>query len=557
MLGAQAYWGALFIKLFGFSFLAVRLSTVPLAAGCAAVLYLLHRRADLPAGLALFGTLAVTLSPLFIPHAASFMTEVPSLFLFLLSIYGYSRVAESLDNASDPAAQRSAFWWIGFGGWLLFGLAAGLLGGTVRQVYWLVPVLVPAFLVVRGVTFRRLPLASALLVISSLVGLDSAIVFSKWFEDQPYVVHEKIAAGIAYLLSGGEAVAYLCRVVISMTQTVGLLIFPLLITLPLLYRRWLVNQRLAWFRLGGALAIGACYWVLACLCQEGVWVLAPCGNTFQYMVGAAPAPPESVLRTLPEVVWIACFVAVTVLSCGALGLLVANRLWPRSRRPEEQAGQRIPAVIELLLVFSAGYFPLLLLKALLPDGIIYDRYLLPIFPLATMGYLLMFQRWTGRDRFPLAAWFVLGLFGFYGVAQMHDYFAQLRARVIATQYLERRGIPRTRIMAGFEYDSWTQLEVAGHYNDSRIEKPEDAYIPPPESLGFNTIAGHWRNTPVVRPDYVVVLAEHPDLLTTDIPPTDYWCCLPPFRRCLQVQMTIPGASSSLRPPQIPALPPKP
>src|SRR6202011_661080 len=40
MLGWQIVWGALFIKLFGFSFTVVRLSTVPLAMASA---YLLHQ----------------------------------------------------------------------------------------------------------------------------------------------------------------------------------------------------------------------------------------------------------------------------------------------------------------------------------------------------------------------------------------------------------------------------------------------------------------------------------------------------------------------------------
>src|SRR5215813_7810762 len=39
MVGAQAFWGALFIKLFGFSFLTTRLSTAPLALGCCLLTY--------------------------------------------------------------------------------------------------------------------------------------------------------------------------------------------------------------------------------------------------------------------------------------------------------------------------------------------------------------------------------------------------------------------------------------------------------------------------------------------------------------------------------------
>ena len=47
MLGLQAYWGALFIKLFGFSFTVLRLSILPLAALCGSVAYGLGRTCGL------------------------------------------------------------------------------------------------------------------------------------------------------------------------------------------------------------------------------------------------------------------------------------------------------------------------------------------------------------------------------------------------------------------------------------------------------------------------------------------------------------------------------
>jgi len=135
-----------------------------------------------------------------------------------------------------------------------------------------------------------------------------------------------------------------------------------------------------------------------------------------------------------------------------------------------------------------------------------------------MCFLRVFHLWTGRTRLPLVAWFALSLFCFYGVAQTHDYFAQLRARLVVTDDLEHRGIPRTSIMAGFEYDGWTQITVAGHYNDPRIRKPEGIYIPAPKSPGFATIYPCWIHTPAVHPDYVVALAQHPELRMTDLPP---------------------------------------
>ena len=101
-------------------------------------------------------------------------------------------------------------------------------------------------------------------------------------------------------------------------------------------------------------------------------------------------------------------------------------------------------------------------------------------------------------------------------------------------------------MAGFEFDSWTQLELAGHYNDPRIAKPEGSYQPPPESPGFATMYPFWRYTPTVRPDYVIALVRHPELKVADIPPAGFRCWLPPFRRCLWVQVSDPALSAISR-----------
>lgn len=546
MLGAQAYWGALFIKLFGFSFLAVRLSVTPLAAGCAALLYVLHRRASLPPGLALFGALTITLSPVFIPNAASFMTDIPALFLFLASIYGYVRVADVLDAHEPPAFWRNRLW-----GWLLFSLSAGLLGGTVRQTNWFVPLLAPGFLLVRCWTFRRLRPALVPLTVSGLIALGGMMAFSAWLKDQPYTVPLKVSTGVIRFFTNEEAPATLVLLLAYMMQTLGVMMIPLLITLPMLYHRWLAGQRLLWLRLGSALILTLFIWFLAWLSFGGAWVFPWLGNSFDsrpFLTGTAPAPPQSIPTTLPVNFWRAFSLTVTALVCGTLALWVVTRMWPRQKRPGEQPRDRMPVVIGLLIVFLAAYLPLLLLKGLLPLPFfsffdVLDRYLIPVFLLTTMVFLLVFRQWTGRDQLPLAAWSVLVLFGWYGVAQTHDHFAQLRARVAVTQYLEQRGIPRTRIMAGFEYDSWTQLEVAGHYNDPRIEKPQGTFIPPPESPGFVTMYPLWRFTPVVHPDYVVVLVRHPDLLVTDVPPTDFWCWLPPFRHHLEVQVRDPALAA--------------
>ena len=56
MLIAHAWWGALFIHLFGFSFQCLRFSTIPFALGAVCMCYLLVRRAGLQPSLALLAS---------------------------------------------------------------------------------------------------------------------------------------------------------------------------------------------------------------------------------------------------------------------------------------------------------------------------------------------------------------------------------------------------------------------------------------------------------------------------------------------------------------------
>jgi hypothetical protein len=82
---AQAYWGALFCKLFGFSFVTLRISTLVLALIGA---WLLARSAlvcGAPRGLALLGAIMVATNPLVLNLSFSFMTDIPFLSVTIVS----------------------------------------------------------------------------------------------------------------------------------------------------------------------------------------------------------------------------------------------------------------------------------------------------------------------------------------------------------------------------------------------------------------------------------------------------------------------------------------
>ena len=74
---AQVFWGALFCLPFGFSFTALRFSTLVLGLVGLLATYGLLREARAPAGLALFGSLVLGFSPIYFALSYTFMTDVP------------------------------------------------------------------------------------------------------------------------------------------------------------------------------------------------------------------------------------------------------------------------------------------------------------------------------------------------------------------------------------------------------------------------------------------------------------------------------------------------
>jgi 4-amino-4-deoxy-L-arabinose transferase-like glycosyltransferase len=351
-LGAQAYWGALFIKLFGFSFLAVRLSTAPLAAGCAVLLYALHRRANLPPGLAIFGALTIVLSPAFILNAVTFMTDIPSLFFLLASVYGYVRVAEVLDGVGDSAGVPAA-WRKPFLGWLALALVAGMLGGTVRQTGWIMPVFAPLFLLVRRRTFLRLPPARLPLALSSVIAFGAALWFLAWFKEQPYAVPEEVFGGFSRVLLP-KAPLFLCRLALRILLTLGVCIFPLLFILPGLYRSWQRGQPATGARIRGVLLLSTLFGLIVWKILDYRWVFPWFDNTFifTYLLGTAPIPPAAIvfMLSIPCRKMISvCFIALV---SGSLALRVATSWWWPAQTAKTAGPGFKSAVFTLFGMFS-------------------------------------------------------------------------------------------------------------------------------------------------------------------------------------------------------------
>ena len=107
MLGWQLYLAAAFIKLFGFSFTAVRMSTVLVAMALAFVLQRTLVRANISEFNATLGTLAFVLSPLYLMLSVTYMTDIFGLFAIVLCLYGCLR-------ALQATTSRATILWLCF-----------------------------------------------------------------------------------------------------------------------------------------------------------------------------------------------------------------------------------------------------------------------------------------------------------------------------------------------------------------------------------------------------------------------------------------------------------
>ena len=418
----QVLWGALWIRLFGFSFDVLRAATIPFSAGYVLLVYALGRRVGLTRNFATFGAITAGTSPLFLPEAASFMTEAYSGFFIVLCVY-------AAVSSAEAAGRKAAVRWL----WIL--AVSGIAGGSDRQIVWVAPVAFIPFLA----WLKRSDHRFLIHAIGAYSVCIACLGFLATRLAQPYgpleLSHQQILARVLH----GAVPAFFLIVRLNLSC--------LLIALPAFLCFVPV-----WKMLGMARSVPAglvCLAVVVFFAHRfGDRYLAPfLGN----MLSPTGLFDNDALGSRPTILPFAARASLTWLLFFSVLAFVHFCILRCARLP------RMP--VTLFVLFSGGYLALVVPGALLGPGFVFDRYALPLFPMVVLFILLSAQTYVSRA--PLAAWICLAVFALYAVGTTHDYFRGLRARVQAAQELERRGISRQRISAGFEYDGWTQLQLAG------------------------------------------------------------------------------------------------
>ena len=511
MIGIQAVWAAWLFRIFGFSFTLARFSTLPFAAGTAVLLNRMGRLAGLNARFAFFGALALTLSPLFIPLATSFMTDVPSCFFWLACVYF------SIRAVSDSSLMKTV-------AWIAVAAAAGVAGGTVRQVVWVVPLTtLPVIAWVRR-RERATVVSAAIMWFATLAAAGLCV---RWFNAQPgaHVLIQPDMPGwpaiVSYLVSS------------AVFLTVGGAIF----LIPVMFMYIAGLQGTAVRRSDVLAGAGVCvalmvlhWWFRQDLLIGNTVTASGVLNGTEEALGVRPIVVNAWVRGLIK--------TLLALGAGATFITLASILREAKRRKLVNAlrGWSRNPLLLFLMMLAPGC--LAYIAALVYRGILFDRYLTPILPFAVIPLLWLYQR-RGVSAPPAPAWVALGVFALYGVGATHDYFAASRARQQAVSNLLNAGVQRLKVSAGLETDAWAELEYSGQTKPAIIPGERNGEI-----RAFDGLRGYpvwppywfWAKVPHIDPVYLVAYSRLDGLDDAGFAPIPYRTWLPVSTRFVYTQV---------------------
>jgi Dolichyl-phosphate-mannose-protein mannosyltransferase len=417
----QMLWGALWSKIFGFSFSVLRLSVLVLGWATVLLTYKLLERWTDNRRSALFGAFLLAFNPMFFCLSYSFMTEVPFLCCTLLALHAYLSYTKTHENK-----------------YFIWAVAAIVAATLIRQTALVIPVAFAGAALLAGGTEGRKkwwqPVGGVLVAVAILQG------YTQWLKASGHIWpnYGTIKTLIALLPADFWERAAMRSALILFY--LGIFLLPLnLYRLPGIWQGF-GKHWTRWVAL--ALSAAAVYGVTT------VWGALLYGNIwYNWGLGPKLLRDTHLLEinkglTLSKDGW------RTLCWLGALGggLLVLSLLEAVRRMLQQPGAARTIKVFSLFIL--GGYSTYLLM-----DQAFFDRYLLFLMP-----FLLLLLLPTKAERrtnwaFGLALVPFL-LLTFLSIAGTHDYLAWNRLRWQGLNTLVQQGVPLTEIDGGFEFNAW-------------------------------------------------------------------------------------------------------
>jgi hypothetical protein len=468
----QALWGALFCIPQGFSFTALRFST--LAAGFVGLLalYTLIRQVGGSRSMALTSALTLACNPIYFALSNTFMTDVPFTALALLTALFFARY---LQHESERDL------------WL--GAACAVAATLCRQLGLCLPLALAATLVLKhGFQIRWLARAAGPLLLSVLV----FVAFQHWLEVSGRLPNlyghkaDRLAAALAHPVRIPLNVSYFGW---SMLMYLGCFLLPVLLLTGFPKPAAL---ELRWTKLGAGLAVSL-FCVASVVRFLVLPTLMPVHNNILIPQGIGPATLRDTLNlhlanlpALPPAFWL----LVTAASLAGAAFLVFRitsavvGFFPSGRFDRSHPD----TVLGTFFLLCVGVY----LLPFLASGF-FDRYLLPVMALL-MPFLAASLRGAGVPSLrakTLAAGLLLAGSGVFALAGTRDYLEWNRTRWRAMdELLAKKQVEPKNLDGGFEFNGWYKYDTFTMTNWWVVD---DTYV-----ISFGQIAGY---EPITRYTY--------------------------------------------------------
>jgi hypothetical protein len=473
MLGWQLYLGAAFVKLFGFSFTTVRMSTLVVAVLLAFVLQRCLVRAGMSERNSTIGTLAFVLSPLYLALSVTYMSDIDGLFAVVFCLYGCIRALQS------PTSRTSI-------GWLAVASAVNVVFGSSRQTAWLgVLVIVPSTLWLLR-RQRRVMIFGGAIFFLGVLAIAGCLL---WFSKQPYT-------DPAHLFVGSFPIGKILVAFAYFLFDIPFLLLPLTVMFLPSVRKGkprIVALAIALFLMYLFLALYPSHlrssYPLEPTAQDHFGFNVHGAFDYTFLKGS-----QSILFSK----WVQ--VLLTILSFGGLLGFILSFIGPNEMAHAEEYSPTLSwSQLGMLLAPFATIYILLLVPRVGTFGL-FERYELPLL-VPVVFCLTRYYQERIQPKIPFANISLVALMAICGIIINHNTYALYRSRVAIAAELQAQGIPATAVDNGWEYNLTVELQHAVSVNNPGIVLPLHFFVPTPP-LPIATCPMHYFDvTPHIHPFY--------------------------------------------------------
>jgi len=464
----QALWGAVFCMPFGFSFTALRMSTLTLGLiGILATFFTLKEVSNNKL-ICIVGTLLIAVNPLYFVLANSFMTDVPFYAFMMLSVLFFIRAIKYERNPD-----------------ILIATILACIAILTRQIGLVISISFAVSLILKN-GFNKKNLLKALSPV--LVTFIGFILYSKYMDTLvglPAIRNEKLGRLFTSITNlNFEIIGYIISKTIYASLYLGLFLLPLL--LVIVTTRWINSARQQKVFSVVLFASISCL-ISVFLILKGR--IMPVAGNILYDFGLGPPLLHDTyvlnlphLPSAPKAIWLMVTFAAVVGASLIVEHIINVLIQTFPIRGTNKKSTDNKAIVAFTLFFCLFYFGPLAITGF------FDRYLILLIPILVIS-IICSKRHNGytfsRPMF-FWAYSILIVFALFAIGGTHDYLAWNKARWKALNHLvEEKGISPHRIDGGYEFKGW--------YRDpEKTKKPirqwwfyDDEYI-----ISFGPLTGY-------------------------------------------------------------------